>query len=199
MHKAMREALYQGDILIALARQSIADKLDINSDRINIADHDWLEELAATFVTLTKHGELRGCIGTLEAYRPLIDDVRSNAVAAAFHDPRFAALDKHEYASVGIEVSLLSEMQSVDAQDEQIAIANIRPGTDGVVLQYGVHKATFLPQVWEQLPDPMQFFAHLKQKAGLSTDFWHPDVQLSVYQVNKFHEHNNEHNGSGHS
>ncbi|MDQ6999011.1 MAG: AmmeMemoRadiSam system protein A [Mariprofundus sp.] len=188
----------QGDVLIALARQAIADKLEIRCDAINTDHDDWLTEHVATFVTLTIYGNLRGCIGTLEAYRPLIDDVRSNAEAAAFHDPRFAPLSRGEYASVDIEVSVLSRMQNVEAQNEQIAIATIRPGIDGVVLQYGPYKATFLPQVWDQLPDPQQFFAHLKQKAGLSIDFWHPELQLSTYQVNKFHEHNNEHNGSGH-
>jgi len=196
MPEQSSELSQQGVILIALARQAIAINLDIHCDNSIIPDdHVWLTEHAATFVTLTRHGNLRGCIGTLEAYRPLIDDVRSNAVAAAFHDPRFAPLGKGEYASVHIEVSLLSQMQSVDAQDEHIAIARIRPGIDGVVLQYETHKATFLPQVWDQLPDPQQFFAHLKQKAGLSIGFWHPHVQLSVYQVNKFHEHKS----SGHS
>jgi len=180
----------QGVILLALARQAIANNLNIPCDHTTTPDnHPWLAEHAATFVTLTLYGQLRGCIGTLEGFRPLIDDVRSNAAAAAFHDPRFAPLTKDEYASMHIEVSLLSEMQSIDAQDEHVASANIRPGIDGVVLQYGMHKATFLPQVWDQLPDPQQFFAHLKQKAGLSIDFWHPDMQLSVYQVNKFHEH----------
>ena len=197
----MPESSFHGPVLIALAHHAIATKLDIPHTAISPNDHAWLAKNAASFVTLTLHGQLRGCIGTLEAYRPLIDDVRSNAVAAAVHDPRFTPLSRSEYDAIRIEVSVLSEMQCVNAQDEHSAIANIRPGIDGVVLQYGTHKATFLPQVWDQLPDPRQFLAHLKEKAGLSPNFWHPDMQLHIYQVNKFHEHKNEHknehSGSG--
>lgn len=178
----------KGPILIALARQSITEQLGLVADALKHADADWLHEHAATFVTLTRHGGLRGCIGTLEAYRALIDDVQANAVAAAFHDPRFSPVSADELASVRIEISLLTAMQPLLVGDESEAMATIRPGMDGVVLQYGYHKGTFLPQVWEQLPDPVQFMAHLKQKSGLAADFWHPDVRLFTYQVDKFRE-----------
>lgn len=177
----------KGVILIALARQAIADQLDIKHDPIS-ANNSWLKEPAATFVTLTQHGRLRGCIGSLEAYRPLIEDVQANAIAAAFHDSRFSSLSRNEYGSLKIELSLLSAMQEIEAKNEQLAMANIRPDIDGVVLQYRRYKATFLPQVWDQLPDPQQFMAHLKQKAGLASNFWDPDIQLFTYQVDKFHE-----------
>jgi len=178
----------KGNILIALARQAIATQLDMALPNINV-DHDiWLHKPAATFVTLTHHDTLRGCIGTLEAYRPLIDDVQANAIAAAFHDSRFEPLSQDEYSSMKIELSLLSTMQAVEAKNEQIAIAKIRPATDGVVLQYRTYKATFLPQVWDQLSEPKQFLAHLKQKAGLASDFWDAEIRLFTYQVDKFHE-----------
>ncbi len=188
MGAAMPDALINGNMLIALARGAITAKLDIHMQEIDCTGADWLESSAATFVTLTKHGELRGCIGTLEAYRPLIEDLQANAVAAAFHDPRFPPLNREEYASLQVEVSLLSNMQALDAESEQIALSNIRPFIDGVVFKYGSYRSTFLPQVWEQLPDPVQFITHLKQKAGLSAGFWHPDVIIDIYQVNKYRE-----------
>jgi len=178
----------KGSVLIALARHAIADRLGIRSPAPDIEAADWLQSQAATFVTLTMHGSLRGCIGTLAAYRPLLDDVQANAVAAAFHDPRFPALQVDEFGAIQVEVSLLSAMQPLFVSDESEACANIRPGLDGVVLEYGAHKGTFLPQVWEQLPEPAQFMAHLKLKAGLPADFWHPDMRLFTYQVDKFKE-----------
>jgi len=174
--------------LIALARQAIADRLAVSLAAPEIEADDWLQTKAATFVTLTMHGVLRGCIGTLEAYRPLIDDVQANAVAAAFDDPRFPALTADEFTLVGVEVSVLTAMQPLPVSDEFEACASIRPGIDGVVLQYRTHKGTFLPQVWEQLPAPAQFMAHLKLKAGLRSDFWHPDVRLFTYQVEKYRQ-----------
>jgi len=184
----MIDSMTKGNMLIALARAAITTKLDMHMHGVDCSGADWLEESAATFVTLSKHGELRGCIGTLEAYRPLIEDVQANAIAAAFHDPRFLPLSREEYSSLQVEVSLLSSMQAIDAGSERIALSNIRPFIDGVVFKYGSYRSTFLPQVWEQLPDPVQFMAHLKQKAGLSADFWHPDVIMYKYQVYKYHE-----------
>jgi len=178
----------KGPVLIALARHVIADRLGVWSVAPDIESADWLQAKAASFVTLTMHGNLRGCIGTLEAYRPLMDDVQNNAVAAAFHDPRFPALSAEEFGQVRLEVSLLSVMQPLPVTDEPGALAAIRPGMDGIVFEYGAHKATFLPQVWEQLPGPVQFMAHLKLKAGLPADFWHPEVRLFTYRVDKFRE-----------
>jgi len=136
------------------------------------------------------NGTLRGCIGSLEARRPLFEDVHVNAVAAALHDPRFPPLTIGELAKVNIEVSLLSPMQKLNVQSEKETIARLRPGKDGVVFQYGNRKATFLPQVWEQLPDAHHFLDHLRVKAGLSPDFWHPDVLIYIYKVDKFSEGN---------
>ncbi len=178
-------SMHQGPVLIALARQAIETRLGIEVEDVNA---NGLREQAATFVTLSKNGVLRGCIGTLEAHRPLIDDVQANAVAAAFHDPRFAPLTAEELASLRIEVSLLSTIQALPVGDELDACAKLRPGMDGVVLEYGSKRGTFLPQVWQQLPEPVQFMAHLKLKAGLPAGFWHADIRLFTYQVEKYRQ-----------
>ena len=148
----------------------------------------WLAEPGATFVTLTQHGQLRGCIGSLQAQRPLLDDVKSNAVAAALHDPRFLPLKAEELDITRVEVSLLTPAQPMSFRDEADALAQLRPNVDGVIFQYGGYRSTFLPQVWEQLPQPREFMAHLKHKAGLPPDFWSPDVKLSRYTVEKWKE-----------
>jgi len=184
----MNDRSNRGPILTGLARAAIAERLELEYAAPDIEGLNWLFEPAASFVTLTRSGELRGCIGTLEAYRPLLDDVRANAVAAAFQDPRFAPLTASEFERIRIEVSVLSELEPMHAKSEEIACAKLVPNRDGVVFKYGPHRATFLPQVWEQLPDPWQFLAHLKVKAGLPPDFWHPEVLLYRYQVSKFRE-----------
>jgi AmmeMemoRadiSam system protein A len=149
---------------------------------------EWLEHPGASFVTLTKGGDLRGCIGSLEAHRPLAEDVRANAVAAAFRDPRFMPLSREEFGDIRVEVSLLSPTEPLAAGSEAEALAALRPGVDGVVFEYAHHRSTFLPQVWEQLPQPAEFLAHLKRKAGLPQDFWAADVRLSRYTVSKWKE-----------
>lgn len=176
----------KGKTLLHLARAAIAKELGFVSH--DLPRSDWLEQPGATFVTLTSHGQLRGCIGSLEAYRPLIDDVRQNAVASALRDPRFLPLSKAEFAEVVIEVSLLSKPQPIRFSSEADALAQLDPGVDGVILEYGAQRATYLPQVWAQLPDPRSFIAHLKDKAGLPEDFWSHDVRLSHYTVQKFSE-----------
>ncbi len=183
----MTESGNRGPLLTGLARAAIAEKLGVDF-RAPEDRPAWLLEQAASFVTLTMQGELRGCIGTLEAYRPLIEDVQGNAVAAAFQDPRFVPLTAAEFDGVRIEVSLLSELEPMHAKSEDIACGKLVPNRDGLVFKYGSHKATFLPQVWEQLPEPKAFLAHLKQKAGLPADFWHPEVLLYRYQVSKYRE-----------
>ncbi|MDX8408148.1 MAG: AmmeMemoRadiSam system protein A [Mariprofundaceae bacterium] len=184
----MNEKSNRGPVLIALARNAIADELGLDAKPPSLEGLSWLQADAATFVTLTKQGDLRGCIGTLEACRPLIDDLRANAVAAAFHDPRFSPLKKSEFDEVRVEVSVLSELEPMHAKSEAIACSKLVPHRDGLVFKYGSHKATFLPQVWDQLPDAQTFLAHLKQKAGLAADFWHPEVLLYRYQVSKYRE-----------
>ena len=131
---------------------------------------------------------MRGCIGTLEAHRPLGLDVRENAVAAAFRDPRFMPLTLAEFEEIRVEVSLLSPTEALAVMSEAHALASLRPGIDGVVFEYGHYRSTFLPQVWEQLPDPAEFLAHLKRKAGLAADFWADQVRLSRYTVTKWKE-----------
>jgi len=180
------ESENKGEILLPIARASIADalgtKLIVNEDAI------WLQDKAACFVTLTQHDELRGCIGTLEAHRSLLEDVKANAISAAFHDPRFSPLKRKELDYTEIEVSLLSPTQPLGFADEQDALAQLRPGIDGVVFEFGRYRSTFLPQVWEQLPDTKEFMAHLKHKAGLQPDFWADQVRLYRYTVSKWKE-----------
>lgn len=176
-----------GKLLLRLARQAIAERF--GQDGEPHSDAAWLHAPGATFVTLLLHGKLRGCIGSLEAHRPLAEDVRENAVAAAFRDTRFEPLRETELAQTRVEVSLLSPQQPLPPYDsESDALAKLRPGLDGVVLIYHQHRSTFLPQVWEQLPHPQQFMAHLKRKAGLADNFWSPEIRLFRYTVDKWKE-----------
>jgi len=175
-----------GHVLLPLARAAICRELGQTPPAVS--DADWLRTPGASFVTLTKDGQLRGCIGTLAAHRPLADDVTANAIAAAFRDPRFKPLTSDEFTVVSIEVSLLSPAESLTWEDEAGALAQLRPDIDGVIFQYGHHRSTFLPQVWEQLPDRAEFMAQLKYKAGLPPDFWSSDVKLSRYTVSKWRE-----------
>jgi uncharacterized protein len=176
----------QGKILLPIARSAISQVLDVPY----MADENapWLAEHGACFVTLTQHGQLRGCIGTLQAHRPLLEDVKANAVAAALRDPRFPALRAPELDYTAVEVSLLSPATAMTFADEADALAQLRPGTDGVIFEYQHHRSTFLPQVWEQLPQPREFIAHLKHKAGLPPDFWSEKIKLSRYEVVKWRE-----------
>ena len=176
----------QGIILLALARGAIAERLGLGNGVA--ANGDWLDEPGATFVTLMRYGQLRGCIGSLEAQRELRDDVRFNAVSAAFRDPRFAPLTPEEFTDTQVEVSLLSPQSPIAFESEADVLRQLRPGIDGVVLEYGLRRGTFLPQVWEQLPQPEEFLAHLKAKAGLPANFWDAGIRLSRYSVTKWKE-----------
>jgi len=176
----------QGEILLPIARSSISGALGQPLEAAENAA--WLQDKAACFVTLTQHQQLRGCIGTLEARRSLLEDVKSNARAAALQDTRFTPLTAEELDFTEIEISLLSAMQPIDFSNEQEALAQLRPGIDGVLFEYGHYRSTFLPQVWQQLPDTTEFVAHLKHKAGLSPDFWADEVKLSLYTVSKWQE-----------
>lgn len=177
-----------GRILVSLARAAIGREFGLEQAVVG-ADAAWLRAPGATFVTLLdRAGDLRGCIGTLDAFRPLAEDVAANAVAAAFRDPRFKPLTRDEFAATRVEVSLLSPAENLRFDDEAGALAQLRPGVDGVILQYGHHHSTFLPQVWDQLPDRSEFVAHLKHKAGLPPDFWNSEVKLARYTVSKWRE-----------
>lgn len=175
-----------GPTLLPIARASIALALERACEAVEGAS--WLQEPGACFVTLTQRGQLRGCIGTLEAHRSLLADVKANALAAAFRDPRFAPLAATELECTEIEVSLLSPMQAMDFSSEADALAQLQPGVDGVVLEFGRYRSTFLPQVWEQLPSANEFIAQLKYKAGLPLDFWAEGVRLRRYTVSKWKE-----------
>lgn len=137
----------------------------------------------ACFVTLNLHGELRGCIGTLQAYRPLVQDVVDNAFKSAFHDPRFSPVSRPELTALEIHLSLLSPSEPIGFRNEQELLQQLRPGIDGVVLQDGRHRATFLPQVWESLPEPAAFIAQLKHKAGLPAHYWSDTLTVRRYTV----------------
>lgn len=175
-----------GSVLLALARAAIAAELGVGHAARE--DYPWLTHPGACFITLTAAGQLRGCIGTLRAHRALIEDVRANAVAAAFRDPRFKPLVATEFSGIAVEVSVLSALEPMTVADEQDAIRQLRPGVDGVTFQYGHHSGTFLPQVWESFADPAEFLAHLRYKAGLPPDFWDSEVKLSRYVVAKWRE-----------
>ncbi len=186
------EAIRRGATLLRLARASLEEKLrgaveDRGSGEVR-SDESWLDEPAATFVTLRREGELRGCIGSVEIVRPLLEDVRRNAVAAALRDPRFPPLSAAELEDVDLEVTLLSAPQPISFTSEKDALDQLRPGEDGLLMQWQHHRATYLPQVWEMLPDPSAFLASLKRKAGLAPDFWHPEIDLRRYTAEHWSE-----------
>ncbi len=175
-----------GKLLIAIARASIAGQFGLHFTVRDAAP--FLQRPGATFVTLKQNARLRGCIGSLTVHRSLIDDVRANARAAAFQDPRFKPLRLEQLRSMRIEVSLLSALQPMRPRDEGDALTQLRPGIDGIVLEYGGKRGTFLPQVWENLPDRRSFLTELKRKAGLAPDFWDDGLRLSRYTVAKWAE-----------
>ena len=175
-----------GQALLKIARGAIARKLGLGA--VDEPGHDALATHAATFVTLKREGVLRGCIGSLDPIRPLGVDVRENALGAAFRDPRFPPLSTVEYQATSVEVSLLSPRERIAAVSEDELRVCLRPGIDGVILEYDSHRATFLPQVWETLPDARAFLAALKRKAGLPEDFWNTRVNVSRYQVTQWAE-----------
>jgi hypothetical protein len=180
----MNEAL--GQALLIRARNAIGAEFGLPA--VAEPDDPALAQPGAVFVTLTQQGELRGCIGSLEAWRPLREDVRANARAAAFRDPRFRPLAADELVRTRVEVSLLTPAVPIEFADEEDALRQLRPGLDGVILEYGSQRGTFLPQVWESLPDRREFFAHLKRKAGLPSGFWAEGIKLFRYEVQKWQE-----------
>ena len=175
-----------GRVLLPLARSAIAAQLGLGQAAQD--DRPWLKQQGACFITVRRDHKLRGCIGTLRAHRALAEDVKANAVAAAFRDPRFAPLDAGELAAIALEISVLSALESMSFADEPDALRQLRVGVDGVVFEYGHHTSTFLPQVWEDIREPVEFLAHLKYKAGLPPDFWDREVRLSRYTVFKWRE-----------
>ncbi len=145
--------------------------------------HRDLKVVRASFVTLHRHGQLRGCIGHLEAVQPVVVDVAENAFAAAFRDPRFSPLTKAEWTDVDVHLSLLTPPEPMLFSDEADLLAQIRPGEDGLILQDGSNRGTFLPSVWESLPDPGDFLVQLKYKAGLAANHWSEHIEVYRYHT----------------
>lgn len=170
-------------ILLNLAKESILHGLNTGRPlTVDLAQFPpELIERCATFVTLEKQGQLRGCIGMLEAVRPLAQDICENAFSAAFRDPRFPPLDETELEVLEIHLSILSSPEPMIFTSENDLISQIRPNVDGLILEEGSYRGTFLPSVWESFPAPRQFLRRLKQKAGLPPDFWSDTVKVSRY------------------
>jgi AmmeMemoRadiSam system protein A len=178
-------------VLLQLARQTLQTVIrDRSKYHINLESYTpRLQKNGASFVTLTRHEALRGCIGTLEAYQPLVQDVCEHAEAAALEDYRFPPVRPEELDQIQIEVSVLTPAVPFEYSTPDELIERLRPGIDGVVLRDGMRRATFLPQVWEQLPEPEMFLSHLCAKMGAASNLWQKKVlQVSTYQVEEFHE-----------
>ncbi len=175
-----------GPLLISIARGAIAAAFGAAQSADNA--QPWLSEPGASFVTLRKAGRLRGCVGSLTPTASLREDVKSNAQAAAFRDPRFPALTAEEFPATRIEVSVLSPLTRMEFCSEGDLAVQLRPGEDGVTLAFDGRCATFLPQVWEELDDARRFLTQLKLKAGLAPEFWSPAISVSRYSVSKWTE-----------
>lgn len=189
----MSDPLTDGEkqTLLRIARESIEGA--VRGKKIPPLGEDsltqTLRENGASFVTLTIHGDLRGCIGALEAYQPLAEDVREHAVSAALDDPRFAPVNETELDRIHIEVSRLTAPQELAYSTSEDLLAKLRPHIDGVILKHGFRKATFLPQVWEKIPDPEEFLEQLCYKMGAGANLWRDaKLQVYTYQVEEFHE-----------
>ena len=186
----------EGRALLRLSRQTIGHRLglaapvkDLDATTAAILAGPRLREHCGVFVTLKLAGGLRGCIGSLVGTESIVDGVRANSLKAAFGDPRFSPLSPEDFAQVRIEVSVLTPMQPLSYRDDADLLAKLRPGRDGVLLEKGGLGATFLPQVWEQLPEPERFLEHLCLKAGLAATAWRQgDLAVKVYQVQAFAE-----------
>ncbi|MCL6417580.1 AmmeMemoRadiSam system protein A [Aestuariirhabdus sp. Z084] len=190
--------------LLALARYAIEQECyrhdpDPSDDTLNPrrspapsplpdAEANRLQQPAAGFVTLMLNGKLRGCMGSLEARRSLKDEVIANACSAAFRDPRFPALRLRELANLEIEISILSPLEPLEANSREQLLDTLRPHIDGLLIESGPYHATFLPQVWQQLPEGQAFLQQLLRKAGLNPNHWPADIKASRYQVSHFSE-----------
>ena len=185
----------QGAALVALARRTLMEQFDrpIPEERAqhleDLLNDPALQTHCGTFVTLKIDANLRGCIGSLTGSEPLAEGVRTHAVNAAFYDPRFQAVTDQELDKIRIEVSVLTEPKPISYSDESDLLAQLRPRVDGVTIRKGVKSATFLPQVWKQLPIPESFLSNLCMKAGLASDAWREgELVVETYQVQYFEE-----------
>jgi AmmeMemoRadiSam system protein A len=192
MSRTMNKTLSTQDrkALLKLARSAIESKL-LKGAKIGRPEtpSPALTRSGGCFVTLHKHGRLRGCIGTIEPVSSLVECVEGNAQNAAFHDPRFPTLGAEELSEIDIEVSILSVPKKLSFQDGEDLKRQLEPLVDGVILSRGMHRSTFLPQVWKQLPDKEQFLEHLCSKGGMSPKAWQdPETEVEVYQAEVFGE-----------
>jgi AmmeMemoRadiSam system protein A len=166
--------LEHGELLLKIAAASILNGLTkgqpVKPDTATFAKE--LQNQGASFVTIKKNGDLRGCIGSPEAHCPLIEDVPLNAFKAGFHDPRFSKLVQNEIPELALSISVLSPASEMSFTDEQDLLNQLRPGADGLIIQDGRHRSLFLPSVWEQLPKPENFLSRLKLKAGMAANHW---------------------------
>ena len=183
----------QGQALVKLARKTIRERLGVQSEEAGplsrTLDEDAFQAKQGVFVTLNKNGRLRGCIGYLEPRESVLEAVKHNAVNAAFHDPRFNPVTPSEMDAMQIEVSILTDPKPLEYTDHKDLLAKLRPGIDGVIIRSGYAGATFLPQVWDQLPEKEDFLAHLCAKAGLDANAWKEgNLEVSTYQVQYFEE-----------
>lgn len=184
----------QGRILVHLARETIGAKLGLSDAvREKISEKDLadpvFQEQRGTFVTLKIKNQLRGCMGCLTPSETILAGIQRNAVNAAFNDPRFPALTASELEKATIEISILTCATELNYSDGNDLLSKLRPHTDGVIISKGLARATFLPQVWDQLPSPEEFLSHLCRKACLAPDEWQRGgLEVSVYQVQYFHE-----------
>lgn len=181
----------EGNYLLVVARNTIKNRLN-NMEEPQI---DWknlpekFQEQLGTFVTLTIDGNLRGCIGHIIPRETVIEGIRENSINAAFRDPRFPPLSREEFDKIEIEISILTAPEELSYTDADDLLNKLRPGVDGLIIKKGHYEATFLPQVWDQLPDKEEFLSHLCMKAGLSYDSWRKEkLQVSTYQVQAFEE-----------
>ena len=180
----MPEIAERSTTLIGIAREAI--ELRERPQPRPAWNDPWLREKGASFVTLRLEGELRGCVGCIDPHRALGDDVAHNAFSAAYRDSRFEPVADDERGLLAVEVSVLSKRTPMQIASEADALGAMRPGIDGIYLEFDHLSATFLPQVWESLPDPLDFLCELRRKAGLPTRFWHERVRLSRYTVVKY-------------
>lgn len=171
-----------------LARESIGHGIEAGEPpRVHLQDYPArLRAPRTSFVTLKLDGHLRGCIGALEATRALAEDVAANAFAAAFRDPRFPPVTRGEVDELSVQISILSPSEPLDASTEAELLARLRPGVDGLILEEGNRRGTFLPTVWQGLPEPADFLQQLKIKTGLPADYWSETIRAYRYSTEEF-------------
>lgn len=175
-------------VLLTVAREALLAAAEGRRYESQPVSEPALQALGACFVTLTRHRQLRGCIGSLEAHRPLLQDVAENAKAAATRDPRFPPVRPDEVADLHIEISVLTPPEEMQFASQEDLLSQIKPFVDGLVLVEGHRRGTFLPLVWQQLPEPEDFLRHLKQKAGLPQNYWSNTLRMYRYHTQVFEE-----------